>query len=451
MGAVARITSARRRLAQQRLTIFDVALALALLYVTIDQTDHDSLNWWIFATPMVLAIVIRRRLPVSGVVLATIGTVGRHLGLAVDFEALDLAVPITLYTLASSDRPRRVSMATLFATVALAAVMSAIDLVRWAARASTELGTTDATSATAPKLAEMRQLLDGLGIVKPGSTASAAAPPASDVPATFGDLLASAAWQTVGLMLLLGFAFAVGDGVRSRQAHLRTLEIRAADLEREQSQRIALATAGERARITRELHDVIAHGLSVTVVQAQGAAAALNRHPDRTAAALQSVITTGRASLAEMRRLLDVVRRDPTDEARLDPQPGIGALPELIDRIRAAGTPVTFAVDGEPVPLPPSVDLSAYRIAQEALTNALKHAGAQARATVEIRFRTEVVEVEVADDGAGGPQPPIEGGGLRGIAERVAALGGELTVGPGGSGGFRVRAVLPLHGPGTDG
>jgi signal transduction histidine kinase len=450
MGAVARTASVRRWLARQRWTIFDVALALALLLITVDQGDHDSLDWWIFAAPMVAALVIRRRLPVLAVGLATVGTLGHHVWLGGDFETLDLAVPLTLYTLASSDRPRRISMATLFVTVALAAIVSAVDLVRWASRPTVQPGADEPASEPVAKLAELRRFLDGLGIVKPSAGGSPEAPPAVDAPATFGDLLASAAWQTLGLMLVVGFAFAVGDGVRSRRAHLRTLEIRAADLEREQSQRIALATAAERARITRELHDVIAHGLSVIVVQAQGAAAALNRHPDRTAAALQSVITAGRASLAEMRRLLDVVRQDPTDETRLEPQPGIGALPELIDRIRAAGTPVTFTIDGEPVPLAPSVDLSAYRIAQEALTNALKHAGAQAQATVEIRFRTDAVEVDVADDGVGGSEPPTEGGGLRGIAERVAALGGELTVGPGESGGFRVRAVLPLRGPGTD-
>ncbi len=450
MGAVARIASARRWLAQQRWMIFDVALALALLLITVDQGDDDSLAWWIFAAPIVVAIVIRRRTPVLAVVLATVGTVQHHVWHAGDFEVLALAVPLTLYTLASSDRARRVSIATLLATLASAVIISAIDLARWTARPATALGVPDPTSPPAAKLAEMRRLLDGLGIVKPSAIDSATAP-ADDAPATFGDLLASAAWQAVGLMLVLGFAFAVGDGVRSRQAHLRTLEIRAADLAREQNQRIALATAAERSRITRELHDVIAHGLSVIVVQAQGAAAALNRHPDRTAAALQSVITTGRASLAEMRRLLDVVRQDPSGEARLDPQPGIGALPELVDRLRAAGTPVTFTIDGEPVPLPASVDLSAYRIAQEALTNTLKHAGAGARATVELRFRSDAVELEVADDGVGGPEPPVEGSGLRGIAERVAALGGELTVGPGASGGFRVLAALPLRAAGTDG
>jgi len=268
----------------------------------------------------------------------------------------------------------------------------------------------------------------------------------TEPPTSVSDLLTAAVGQGLGVMLIMGLAFAVADGVRSRRAHLYSVEQRAADLEREQQQRVALATAAERARITRELHDVVAHGLSVIVVQAQGGAAALGRHPDRTAEALQNVITTGRDSLAEMRRLLDLVRRDPTEDSQLVPPLGVGSLPELVDRVRAAGTPVTFAVEGQPVPVPASVDLSAYRIAQEALTNTIKHAGAGARAAVRLGFHPDRLEIEVSDDGVGGPVPPDgDGTGLRGIAERIGMLGGELTAGPGDSGGFRVWALLPLE------
>jgi signal transduction histidine kinase len=248
-------------------------------------------------------------------------------------------------------------------------------------------------------------------------------------------------------MLVLGLALAFGDGVRSRRAHLRTLEQRAADLEREQHQRTALAAAAERARITRELHDVVAHALSVMVVQAQGGAAALRRHPDRTETALQNVIATGRTSLAEMRRLLDLVRQDPSGNPQRAPQPGVDALPELIDGVRAAGTPVTFTVEGNPVPLPLTVDLSAYRIAQEALTNTIKHSGGQGvSARVRIAYRPHEIELEVTDDGKGPGDQAREGNGLRGIAERVAVLGGELSVGPLETRrGFRVNATLPLR------
>jgi signal transduction histidine kinase len=248
---------------------------------------------------------------------------------------------------------------------------------------------------------------------------------------------------------VLALAFAIGDGVRSRRAHLRTAEQRAADLEREQHQRVALAAAAERTRITRELHDVVAHGVSVMVVQAQGAAAALQRHPERTAVALQNVIATGRASLAEMRRLLGVVRSDPADDPDRAPLPGVGALPALVDQVRATGTRVTLHIDGEPVPLPASVDLTAYRIVQEALTNTLKHAGPGAEAVVRLGFAADALAVEVTDDGVGGVPgdrvPDAGGNGLRGIAERVGILGGELTIGRGDGGGFRVRVRLPVE------
>ncbi len=263
---------------------------------------------------------------------------------------------------------------------------------------------------------------------------------------TVGDAVSAAVGQAILVVLVLGLAFAVGDNVRRRRLHVRTLETRAADLEREQRQRIALATAAERARITRELHDVVAHGLSVMVVQAQGGAAALARHPDRTADALQNVITTGRASLDEMRRLLDLVRQEPSEGPQFAPQPGVGALPDLVDRMRAAGTKVTFAVHGEPVSLPASIDLTAYRIVQEALTNTIKHAGAGAAAAIRLDFRPDALAIEVRDDGTGGPAPlAAEGNGLRGIAERVGVLRGELTTGPAGSGGFLVLAELPLQ------
>ena len=185
------------------------------------------------------------------------------------------------------------------------------------------------------------------------------------------------------------------------------------------------------------------------VVQAQGAAAALHRHPERTAAALQEVITVGRGSLAEMRRLLGVVRRDPAEDAgaaELTPQPGVAVLPALVDQVRAAGTPVRLVVHGEPVVLPAGVDLSAYRIVQEALTNALKHAGPGASVTVEVTFADDRLGIAVTDDGTGPADPTREAGGsgLRGIAERVAMLGGTLSAGPAPDHGFRVEVVLPL-------
>jgi signal transduction histidine kinase len=253
--------------------------------------------------------------------------------------------------------------------------------------------------------------------------------------------------EAFSIMLLLVLAFAIATAIRSRRAHLRTLEQRAADLQREQHQREALAAAAERARIARELHDVVAHSLTVMVAQAQAAVAAQRRHPERTTQALHEVINVGRGSLTEMRRLLSAFRPDPQADPALAPQPGIGALTSLVDRVRAAGTPVRLELDGEPGPLPSGVDLSAYRIVQEALTNTLKHAGAGAKAEVHLAFRPDCLEIDVTDDGAGRvvEAPTGQGNGLRGIAERVSLLGGQLAVGPVPGGGFQVRARLPIE------
>jgi signal transduction histidine kinase len=241
--------------------------------------------------------------------------------------------------------------------------------------------------------------------------------------------------------LLLAATWAVADSARTRRAHLATLQARADDLEREQGQRIALAVATERGRITRELHDVVAHGLSVMVVQAQGGRAMLTRQPERTETALTTIVTTGRASLAEMRRLLGLVRTEP--RAELAPQPSLAALPELVDRVRDSGSPVDFQVTGEPATLPAVIELAAYRIVQEALTNALKHAAPGAGCTVALDFGPVGLGIRVADSGEPVP-PPSPGNGLRGITERVHALGGDLRAGPAAGGGFEVSARLPI-------
>jgi signal transduction histidine kinase len=149
--------------------------------------------------------------------------------------------------------------------------------------------------------------------------------------------------------------------------------------------------------------------------------------------------------MAEMRGLLGVVRRDPAEDPQLAPQPGVAALPALVDQVRAAGAPVVLTIEGEPAPLPLGVDLSAYRIVQESLTNTLKHAGPGASARVLLAFRPGLLEIEVSDDGRGAATADGKGSGLAGIAERVSLLGGTLTAGP-AEHGFRVRAVLPLTG-----
>jgi len=203
------------------------------------------------------------------------------------------------------------------------------------------------------------------------------------------------------------------------------------------------AVAAERAAIARELHDVVAHHMSVMVVQA-GAARAVNASdPAAAAEALRQIEASGRTGLAEMRRLLEVLKAEENGDGR-EPQPGLARLDELLNSMRASGLPVEAVVEGARRPLPPGVDLSAYRIVQEALTNALRHAGG-ASARVVVRYEPDALELEIADDGPGPTEDPEASGGhgLIGMRERVQLFGGELDAGPRAGGGFLVRARLP--------
>jgi len=217
-----------------------------------------------------------------------------------------------------------------------------------------------------------------------------------------------------------------------------SLAARTAALQRQAEQ----ATAAERARIARELHDIVAHHLSVIVLQAAGARAS----GKPAGPALEKIENSGRQALAETRRLLGVLR-DPDEEITLTPQPGIGELDALADSVRAAGVPVNLVISGDRAELPAAVDVSVYRIVQEALTNVLKHAG-PARADVTVGCAEEAVTIEVTDNGAGEPGDlaPAGGHGLTGMHERAAIFGGELRAGPRPGGGFAVRARLPLGG-----
>jgi signal transduction histidine kinase len=238
-------------------------------------------------------------------------------------------------------------------------------------------------------------------------------------------------------------SWAIGSGARSRRAYLDQLHARAQDLERERDQQTALATAAERARISRELHDVVAHGLSVIVTLAQGAAAALdNKRPADTRNALGAIVKTGRDSLTDMRTMLAKV--DGVDTS-WHPQPGLDDLPALIDQVRVAGTPVSLRIEGTPAAAPPAVDLSAYRIVQEALTNTIKHAGAGATATVVISYRAADLTIDINDDGHGVINGNGGGNGLTGMHERARLLGGRFAAGPGPTGGYAVHAVLPIQ------
>jgi signal transduction histidine kinase len=225
---------------------------------------------------------------------------------------------------------------------------------------------------------------------------------------------------------------------RRRAVELEELTLQ---LEEQRERRAEAAVAVERARIARELHDVIAHNVSMMVVQASAAARVLEGDQDDVRRALEAVEVTGRETVNEMRRLIGVVRND--DGLALAPQPTLADLEHLVTNVREAGLAVDLRVEGSPVSLPPGVDLSAYRIVQEALTNAMKHAG-DARATVVVRYRENAVEVEVSDDGDGSGAGGGTGQGLIGMRERVALWGGELEAGRRDEGGFAIRARLPV-------
>ena len=244
--------------------------------------------------------------------------------------------------------------------------------------------------------------------------------------------------------LLVGGPFLVGRIVNARIQLARELREKATRLERDQAEKQKLAVAEERARIAREMHDVVAHNVSVMVVQASAARRMIDRDPDRAREALASVEQTGREALSEMRRMLDVLRAE-GEGAALAPQPSIDELDSLIELAREAGLKVDLEVEGERRQVSSSVDLSTFRIVQEALTNTLKHAGA-AHAHVRLRYSDDEMEVDVTDDGRG-VRPAAQNGkgqGLVGIRERVAMLGGRLEAGYRANGGFEVRATLPL-------
>jgi signal transduction histidine kinase len=256
-----------------------------------------------------------------------------------------------------------------------------------------------------------------------------------DVP--FGDYLFVA--------IILGGVWAAGRTVRSRRQLAVALADRNVLLEHEQEARAKQAVAEERTRIARELHDVVAHNVSVMVVQAGAERRSLGDDRPETREALEAIEQTGRQALTEMRRLLGMLRKD-DDELALAPQPSMEHLELLVSQVREAGMPVELEVEGEPEPLPAGVDLSAYRIVQEALTNALKHAG-PARALVRVRYRRDELELEILDDGPGPAADATNGAGghgLVGMRERVSLFGGDLAAGERSGGGYSVHARLPL-------
>ena len=351
----------------------------------------------LIAVPLVIAlavpVVFRRAYPVAAFA-AAIAVGALQVLINSKPNPTDLAIVILLYTLAAYT-PRRISITGL----AICLAGSAVAVVRW--------------------MPDRLSMWDSL---------------------------------LVGSIMFAGpslIAWVFGDSMGYRRAYYTNLEDRAARLEAERDAQAQIAAAAERARIARELHDVVAHNVSVMVVQADGASYALGSDPDRARQALAAISTTGRQALAEMRRMLGVLRRDEdgTEPGRA-PLPGIGQLGELLDQTRATGLAVSFTVEGVPQPLPDGAALAAYRIVQESLTNTRKHGGPRATAEVTLRYLEDALLLRITDDGRGAAAASDGAGhGLTGMRERVAVYGGWVQAGPRSSGGYHVTALLPLVPP----
>jgi signal transduction histidine kinase len=286
----------------------------------------------------------------------------------------------------------------------------------------------------------MRWALTALGTVAAGLALTMARSPYAD----WSDWGAFASYTFLVLL-----CWVTGLYAKARRDHLDGLEERAASLEREREARAQAAIAEERTRIAHEMHDVVAHNLSVMVVQADGAAYAIDTDPARARTALETISETGRAALAEVRGILGVLRDGPHEG--FAPRPGVEQVGGLVERVRGAGLPVELTTVGTPRPVPAGVGLAAYRVVQEALTNTLKHTGPQegVRARVWLRYGSDALEVRVVDDGRGAaaraPKAPGAGQGLIGMRERVSAYGGRVRAGPRTGGGYEVVASLPLR------
>ncbi|MGW0711125.1 sensor histidine kinase [Streptomyces sp. NPDC002643] len=375
-----------------------VLLGMSLVGGTVDPDYASDVNEAAIVTitsMLCLVVALRRRFPEKMLVLAAVAGV---LQLALDVPRMpaDFAMLVIIYTVAANG-------------------------ARWASRLAL------AGALAAASLAQMRWYEERVSIL--GNAALA-----------------------VVLTVPFVLAWVLGDSLRTRRAYFAQLEERAARLEREREAQAKVAVAAERARIARELHDVVAHNVSVMVVQADGAAYVLDAAPDQAKKALETISSTGRQALAEMRRLLGVLRTGEHKEVgEYVPQPDVEQIDDLVEQCRVAGLPVDFKVEGTPRPLPSGVELTAYRIVQEALTNTRKHGGPNTGASVRLVYFDDGLGLLVEDDGKGAPHELYEEGGadgqghgLIGMRERVGMVGGTLDAGPRPGGGFRISALLPL-------
>jgi signal transduction histidine kinase len=369
-----------RSFARVHVQLADAALAFAVLAGSLagDGLARGSVSAGLFTFLLAFPLAWRRRAPVTVFCVVAVVAFAQWLG-RVPLVA-DVALLVALYTVAA-DRPRRVAIA---GAVILegGAVLAAI---RW------------------------------------GESALA----------TFASLSAAVVAALVS-----------GLYVRARRAYVAGLIERAARLEFERDQQALLAAAAERARISREMHDVVAHSLAVVVSLANGATAKLGRDPEQSREALQSIAELGRQALTDTRRLLSALRTADDDEARA-PQPGVEQIADLVDRAAATGLAATLTVRGDPVLVPAGLALSAYRIVQEAITNVVKHARGATTVAVGLTWMPGRLEITISDDGHG-DGPPGDGFGLAGMRERAALYGGTATAGHGERGGWTVSATIPV-------
>ncbi|MFE7512500.1 sensor histidine kinase [Streptomyces sp. NPDC057540] len=375
-----------------------VLLGFSLLWVgtTYPTVDHP-VAYGLVGALFSLVVALRRRAPEKMLVLAVALGVAQ---LAFDLKPFmaDFAMLVIIFTVAAHDGPRWASRLALIGGLSA----STLSQIRWPL---------EAQSSGAAKV-----------------------------------------FFTIIMTVPFALAWVLGDSLRTRRAYFAQLEERASRLEREREAQAKVAVAAERARIARELHDVVAHNVSVMVVQADGAAYVMDSSPETARQALETISTTGRQALAEMRRLLGILRTGEHQEAgEYVPQPDVGQIEDLVEQVRGAGLTVDFAIEGSPRPLPSGVELTAYRIVQEALTNTRKHGGPDVGASVRLVYFDDGLGLLVEDDGRGAPQEMYEDGGadgrghgLIGMRERVGMVGGTLDAGPRPGGGFRISALLPL-------
>jgi signal transduction histidine kinase len=281
-------------------------------------------------------------------------------------------------------------------------------------------------------LRDARQVWTGLAIVLAGITT------------VVYNIPGHATAELILLPVDFGIAWAAGFALRARAEQAEAAEVRATQAESEREAAARVAVAEERARIARELHDIVAHAVSVMVLQIGAVRHQLPQTLEEDKDALRGVEQAGRAALAEMRRLLGAMRHDGQD-LEWTPQPGLDSLDSLLEDVGRAGLPVRLHLDGDPIPLPRAIDLSAYRIIQEGLTNALKHARAS-HADVTVHYGSNELQLEIRDDGRGAVSTDGPGHGLVGIRERVKIYGGEMTTGTATEGGFILSTRLPMSG-----